>query len=155
MLAHANLNSYCVDETIQKWWNKYLGGREKIVHKIRGSKSISDTVTEGCMVHGIPWCPCRSVFGSNDSAARLTFLAAGGMATSVAFNKGQNVSQIISTAHWSVMCLCKTLLTQRNRFKSVYSAWPLLPINVVSLNTSFHPCSFQAANALSPLSQSS
>lgn len=99
------------------------------------------------MVHGIPWCPCRSVFGSNDSAARLTFLAAGGMATSVAFNKGRNVSQIISTAHWSVMCLCKTLLTQRNRFKSVYSAWPLLPINVVSLNMSFHSCSSQAANA--------
>lgn len=67
-----------------------------------GSNSISDSVP-GAVWH---MAACSAPARVN-SAARLTFLATGRTATSVAFT--QNVSHVTSAAYRSVMYLCKTL----------------------------------------------
>lgn len=55
------------------------------------------------MVHGISWHPCRSTLISKTDIScswRNGFFCG--------IQQGTDVSQVISTAHWSVMCQCKT-----------------------------------------------
>lgn len=116
--------------------------------------TISDTVPGGCVVHGTPRCPCRSACGSKIDIScswRNGYFCSIQQGTECL--PGNFHSPLVSNI--PVQNFVGDILTQRNRFKSPYSAWPLLHINVVSLNMSFHPYSFQAVNAHSPLSQSS
>lgn len=77
-------------------------------------------------------------------AARLIFLAAGGVVKGAECLPGNFQSTLISDM--PVQNFMGDLLTQMYRFKPVYSAWPLLHISVVPLIMPFHPCFFQAAN---------